>query len=46
MAQALKGAWETKPDDPEARKRFLEVGERSAKLRKGIQKMFDKDKSQ
>lgn len=44
MAQALKGAWETKPDDPDSRKQLLEVGERSAKLRKEIQKMFGKDK--
>ncbi len=44
MAQALKGAWETKPDDPETKKQLLEVGERSAKLKKEIQKMFGKDK--
>ena len=44
MAQALKGAWETKPDDPKIRKQLLEVGERSAKLKKGIQKVFGKDK--
>lgn len=44
MAQALKGAWETKPNDPKVKKQLLEVGERSAKLKKEIQKMFGKDK--
>ena len=42
MAKALKGAWETKPDDPETRSQLLEVGEISAKLKKEIQKMFAK----
>ena len=46
MAQALKGAWETKPDDAETRKQLLEVGERSAKLKKEIQKMLSKNKPQ
>lgn len=45
MAQALKGSWETKPDDPKTRRQLLEVGERSAKLRKEIQKMLGKDKN-
>ncbi|MBI1982079.1 MAG: hypothetical protein HYY87_02110 [Candidatus Levybacteria bacterium] len=45
MAQALKGAWETKPDDPKVAEQLLEVGERSARLKKEIQRMFDKDKS-
>ncbi len=42
MAQALKGAWETKPDDPKVKKRLLEVGERSAKLKAEIKKAFGK----
>ncbi len=42
MAQALKGAWETKPDDPKARRKLLEVGERSANLKKEIERMFGK----
>lgn len=42
LAQALKGAWETKPDDEETRKKLLEVGERSAKLKAKIKKAFGK----
>lgn len=42
LAEALKGAWETKPDDLETKKQLLEIGERSAKLRKNIQKIFKK----
>lgn len=45
MAKALKGAWGTKPNDPKVTKQLLEVGERSAKLKKEIQKIFGKDKS-
>lgn len=42
MAQALKGAWETKPDDPKIKEQLLEVGERSAKLKAEIKKVFGK----
>ncbi len=40
MAQALKGAWETRPEDPEITKKLLEVGERSAKLKTKLQRLF------
>lgn len=42
MAQALKGAWETKPNDSETKEQLLEVGERSAKLKNEIRRMFGK----
>jgi len=44
LAEALKGAWETKPSDPEVEKDLLEVGERAGKLRKELQKILKKKK--
>lgn len=40
MAESLKGAWENAPDDPEIKKQLLEVGERSMKLKKKIEKVL------
>lgn len=40
LANALKGAWETKPDDPKIAKQLLEAGERSAKLKAKIKNLF------
>ncbi|MBI2195522.1 MAG: hypothetical protein HYU48_00545 [Candidatus Levybacteria bacterium] len=42
MAQALKGAWEAKPDDPKIREQLLEIGERAGKMKKEIEKAFKK----
>lgn len=42
MAQTLKGAWESKPDDPEVKEQLLEIGERAGKLKKEIKKAFEK----
>lgn len=40
LADALKGAWETRPDDPEIEKQLLTVGGRAGKLRKELQKVI------
>ncbi len=42
LANALKGAWETAPDNEEVKKTLLEAGEKSAKLKKEIEKLFAK----
>jgi len=42
MAKALAGAWENAPDDPKIKKQLLEAGEKSAKLKDGIKKTFNK----
>lgn len=40
LAQALKGAWETAPDDENIKQTLLEVGEKSSKLKKDIEGLF------
>lgn len=40
LANALKGAWETKPQDSKTVKQLLEVGARSGKLRKELEKLI------
>lgn len=40
LANALKGAWETKPDDPKIKEQLLEAGERSTKLKAKIKNLF------
>ena len=40
MANALKGAYESAPDDPEVKKQLIEVGERTSKLKKEIEKLL------
>lgn len=41
LANALKGAWDTRPADPDIEKDLLEVGERAGKLRKELQRMME-----
>lgn len=42
MRDALKGAWETAPDDPEIRVKLTEDIELIAKLQKELEKVFGK----
>jgi hypothetical protein len=42
MMRALQGAWSTKPEDPEAEKKLLEIMKRAKKLQGDIQKIVEK----
>ena len=45
MMAALKGAWDTAPDDPKIRKQLVEVVEKASKLRNKIYNDILQDKS-
>jgi DNA-binding Lrp family transcriptional regulator len=42
MMRALQGAWGSKPEDPEAEKRLLEIMKRAKKLQGDIQKIVER----
>lgn len=44
LAQVLKGAWESAPNDQKVKETLLEAGEKSAKLRSKIKKIFNEKK--
>lgn len=45
MMAALKGAWDTAPDDPKIRKQLVDVVEKASKLRHKIYNDILQDKS-